>query len=609
MKPTATETGADVIRAALKTIPTCPGVYRMLDAHGDVLYVGKAKHLANRIASYAQGRHASARITRMVAQVAAVEIIETVNEAEALLVEAAQIRKLKPHYNILLKDDKSFPYLLLTGDHDYPRITKHRGARAVRGDYFGPFASVSALNETLELLQKVFLLRPCPDTVFKNRSRPCLQYQIKRCSAPCVGYVSAVDYGENVVRAKRFLRGQHRELQEQLTAQMQQASQAMDYETAATLRNRIRDLTRVQQEQAIYARGVVDADVVALARQGFESAVMVLFFRDGHHFGHQLYYPKHTAENSDAEVMAAFLAQFYQSHEPPKEILMNVAPAQPELLADALAMRAGYRSTWHVPQRGDKYGLVESAAANAQNALARMAQERAKIEAHLRAVQTLFHLPRLPERIEIYDNSHVMGTAALGAMVVATPEGFDKRAYRTFTMKQADTRDDYAMMREMFTRRFARLTKGEPAPDLMLIDGGKGQLSVAIEAMQAASLNVPLVAIAKGEQRNAGREWFFMPGRAPFQLPVGDPTLHYLERLRDEAHRYAISRHRTKRGKAMSSSALDDIVGIGAARKRALLHHFGSRDAIATASLAELERVDGVSKKTAKVVYEYFRTL
>lgn len=599
--------GAEAIRVALKTIPGKPGVYRMLNEKGNVLYIGKAKNLAKRVASYANGKPANARTMRMVAQVAQVEIVVATSEVEALLIEAAEVKKLKPYYNILLKDDKSFPYLLMTADHPFPRITKHRGAQKIRGEYFGPFASVSALNQTLTLLQKVFLIRPCSDTFFKNRTRPCLKYQIKRCSAPCVGYVTVPQYTEQVKRARDFLRGKHRDLQEQLQQEMQAASEATDYETAAALRDRIRALTQVQQEQSLYARGLEDADVIALARQGARSVVQVFFFRQGSHFGHQSFFPRHEADVADAAVMAAFLAQFYQAHAAPKEILVNTLPEDAALLMEALKLKSGHAVSIARPQRGDKLDLLHNVEANAQTTLAREAGKASAVMAHLKQLKELFGLPKVPERIEVYDNSHIMGTFALGAMIVATPEGFDKRGYRSFTIRDAKPGDDYGMMREVFRRRSLRMRTENDAPDLILIDGGRGQLSVVRETLAEARIEGPaLVAIAKGEDRNAGREWLFMEGREPFQLPQSDPLLHYLERLRDEAHRFAIGRHRKKRAKSMTVSALDDIPQIGAVRKRALLSHFGSRAAISAASLTELGNVAGISKKTAKIIYDFF---
>jgi excinuclease ABC subunit C len=617
--------GPEAVRAALKTIPPSPGIYRMVDAGGKLLYVGKAKNLHNRVTNYATARDLSTRILRMVSQIASVEVVVTQNEAEALLVEASLIKRFAPRYNILLKDDKSFPELLIAHDHPFPRIEKHRGAHRKKGEYFGPFASVGALNETMNLLQKVFLLRPCADTIFKNRSRPCLQYQIKRCSAPCVGYVTPEAYGEQVAKARDFLHGKHRDVQDDLATQMAAASEAMDYEKAGLLRDRIRALTQVQQEQGLRAVGLNNADVMALARRGSKSVVQVFFYRQGSHFGNQSFHPRHEADASDAEVMAAFMAQFYQSHTPPPEILVNLMPDEASLLAEALAMQAGYGIDLRQPQRGDKLTLIENAASNAEASLAREEMEQASIFANLQKLQQLFGLARPPKRIEVYDNSHIMGRHALGAFIVATPEGFDKKSYRSFNIKDLNTEpgDDYAMMREVFRRRFKGGVRIQDSgasddldltpdprpltPDLILIDGGLGQLHAvedALKEIQVQGLN--LVAIAKGVDRNAGREWFFMPGREPFQLPENDAALHYLQRLRDEAHRFAIGKHRNKRSAALTTSALDDIPGIGASRKRALLNHFGSRADVEVATLTELEKVDGISKKTAQAIYDYF---
>ena len=612
--------GPDAIRAALKTMPNAPGVYRMIGAQEKILYIGKAKNLPARVSSYANLRDLSTRILRMVSQVVKVEYTVTKSEAEALLVEANFVRRYKPRYNILLKDDKSFPYLLINRAHAYPRIEKHRGAQDKPGEYFGPFASVGALNETMALLQKIFLLRPCADTYFKNRTRPCLQYQIKRCSAPCVKYVSEEAYGEQLIRARDFLKGRHRDVQDLLAVEMAQASEAMDYEKAALLRDRIRALTQVQQEQGLRTAGLTDADVIALARRGAKSVVLVSFYRQGSHFGQQSFHPSHEAEATDGEVMAAFLAQFYQAHTPPPEILVNVEPAEVDLLAEALRINTAYAITIRQPQRGDKLALMNLCAANAETSLLKSEMEQAAIANNLAGVQKLFDLPRLPRRIEVYDNSHISGRNAVGAFIVATPEGFDKRSYRTFNIKDPNTEpgDDYAMMREVFRRRFKGMRpcdapvpvdeeEDTTCPDLVLIDGGLGQLHAVEEALKDKDMGkVTFVAIAKGVDRNAGREWFFMQGRAPFQLPVNDPLLHYLQRLRDEVHRFAIGKHRNKRSAALTVSALDDIPGIGSTRKRALLQHFGSRADVETATLAELQKVSGISKTIAKSIYDYF---
>lgn len=613
--------GADAISAALKLMPLKPGVYRMLNPQGDILYIGKAKHLRNRVGSYTSTSNMTWRIMRMVSQVARVEWTETGSEAEALLLEANLIKQHKPRYNILLKDDKSFPYLMFSA-HAYPRIVKHRGQAEKKAELFGPFASVGALNATLALLQRVFLLRPCADTVFKNRSRPCLQYQIKRCSAPCVGYVSEEQYAAQLSLARDFLQGKSRAVQDQLAVDMQAASDAMQYERAGELRDRIRALTQVQQEQGLRASGLTDADVIGLYRtqtgdekQGGRSAVAVFFFRQGMHFGSQSFHPTHDEGASDTEVMEAFIGQFYHSRLPPKEILLSHMPENADVLTDALRLRVPYGIDMRLPQRGDKAQLVTQAVAQAK-----AAQERASIEAvstqkHLEGLRDLFALPRPPERIEVFDNSHIMGTHQLGGMIVATGEGFKKSAYRTFNRKDDATiaGDDLSMMREMMRRRFRGFKPEELAegdmPELLLVDGGPTQLAVVHEVLTELGLSaIPLVAISKGPDRNAGREWFHIVGREPFQLPVNDALLHYLQRLRDEAHRFAIGAHRKRRSAALVKSALDDIPGIGPTRKRALLHHFGSRKAVEDATLAELKKVPGINAKTAETVFSYFHS-
>ena len=605
--------GVEAIRASLATMPTAAGIYRMVNAADEILYIGKAKNLKNRVSNYTQPNNLNTRIMRMVEQVVRVDIVTCGSEAEALLLESNLVKRHNPRYNILLKDDKSFPYLFIDTAHPFPRIAKHRGAQTAKGEYFGPFASAGALNQTLTLLQKIFLLRPCADSIFSNRSRPCLQYQIKRCSAPCVGYVDREQYADQLAIARDFLRGKHRQVQEQLVGEMQAASATQDYEKAALLRDRIHALTQVQQEQRLNATGLENADVIALARQGSRSVVQVFFYRQGNHFGHQSFHPRHEAEDTDAEVMASFLGLFYQSHTPPPEILVNIEPAEMPLLEEALSLSAAQRITVRVPLRGDKRALVEHAASNANAALTREELDRASVRQHLERLRELFGLAAPPARIEVYDNSHIMGTHAIGAMIVATPDGFDKRSYRSFNIKDATTNpgDDYAMMREVFRRRFTRSKTatgdGWTRPDLVLIDGGLGQLSAVMEVMAELELtDILLVAIAKGADRNAGREWFFMPEKSPFQLPPNDAALHYLQRLRDEAHRFAIGNHRQRRATSLTASGLDDIPSIGATRKRALLHHFGSRAAVERATLDELQRVTGISQKTARAIFDYF---
>ncbi len=608
-------TGSEAIRAALADMPAEPGVYRMLNAQGDVLYVGKARQLKNRVSSYASPRQLTNRILRMIDQVARVEFTVTGSEAEALLLEANLIKKHKPRYNILLKDDKSFPYLLIDSEHDFPRIAKHRGARHGKGEYYGPFASVGALNETLGILQKAFLLRPCTDSVFHNRTRPCLQYQIKRCSAPCVGYISREEYAAALAQARDFLRGKSREVQEAFARQMQAYSDAQEYEKAAALRDRIRALNRVQQEQAIRASGLEDADLIALARAGDQSCIQVAFYRGGSHFGNLSFFPRHAADSTGEDILSAFLAQFYQTHLPPGEVLVSDDPAGHAVLEEALTLQAGHKVSLRKPQRGDKAGLIEQAAVNARAALERHVAARMRESKHLEGVARLFGLAAAPQRIEAYDNSHIQGRYALGAMIVAGPEGFNKQAYRRYNIRSNELAagDDYAMLREVFTRRFGRLQKEDPErsqghwPDLVLIDGGAGQLAAARGILADLGIhNVALAAIAKGPDRHAGRETLFLPDCQPFTLPPDDPVLHYLQRLRDEVHRFAVSSHRVRRAKSLSESTLDDIPGIGATRKRALLHHFGSRAEVARASLSSLEAVPGISKALARTIYDFF---
>ncbi len=602
--------GAEAIKAALANMPAKPGIYRMMNDAGDILYIGKAKHLPNRVGSYANISNLTNRIMRMVAQVSRVEITVTASEAEALLLEATLVKQHQPRYNVLLKDDKSFPYIMLTGDHAFARLKKHRGAQKEKGQYFGPFASAGAVNQALTVLEKAFLLRNCSDSIFKGRTRPCLQYQIKRCTAPCVGYVSEAEYAEQVKMASDFLRGKSYAIQEKLEGDMQAASDAMEYEKAAALRDRIRALSRVQSDQKLHSTGVNEADVIALAREGAASVIQVYLFRAGQHFGHQTYHPRHDAETPDSEILASFLGQFYQNHTPPSEILLSAELEDETTLADALSMRAGRRVSVGVPQRGDKRSLIDRVKTGAGEALKLYMSTREQVAKHHESIGKLFALKASPQRIEVYDNSHVMGAHPVGGMIVATPDGFDKKSYRTFNMKDAGTApgDDYGMMRHMLMRRLKRVSgdDGTSMPDLLLIDGGAGQLGVVSEVLAQAGLNIPVVGVAKGEDRNAGREWFYMPGNQPFQLPENDATLHYIQRLRDEAHRFAISAHRGRRSKALTVSALDDIPGIGSVRKRALLTRFGSRAGVEGASIGELATVPGISQKTAEAIYDYF---
>ncbi|MCI5049495.1 MAG: excinuclease ABC subunit UvrC [Rickettsiales bacterium] len=610
-----TLTGLEYIKASLKDMPTKPGVYRMLDAQSDVLYVGKAKNLKNRVSNYASASGLSNRIIRMVSQTTKLEIITTGSEAEALLLEANLIKKLKPRYNILLRDDKSFPYLFVQTQHEFPRIRKHRGAQKEKGEYYGPFASVGALNQTIAILQKAFLLRPCSDSIFNNRSRPCLQYQIKRCSAPCVDYISKHDYAESLSHAQNFLKGKTRDVQEHFAEQMQAHSDAMEYEKAAALRDRIKALTKVQQEQQLRTSGLEDADVIALHRGNNQSCVQVFFFRAGNHFGNQPYFPRHTEDASEADILSAFIGQFYQTHTPPKEILISHDLEEQNVINDALSLNVSYKVQLKKPARGDKLDLIKQVSKNAKAALERKLNEQLSELRHLENLAKLFALSETPERVEVYDNSHISGTHAVGAMIVAGTEGLMKNHYRRFNIKDSELTpgDDYGMMREVFTRRFKRLQKEDPDrskgiwPGLVLIDGGAGQVSAVKGIMEELGIDdIPFIGVAKGPERNAGRENFFIPDKQPFMLEPNDPTLHYIQRLRDEAHRFAIGSHRIKRAKAIGQSGLDDIPGVGAARKRALLHHFGSRKEVERATLAELENVPSISKQLAKVIYQYF---
>ncbi len=609
--------GVDALRAAIKSVPLSPGVYRMINEKGDVMYVGKAKHLKNRLSQYTLIANLGNRIGRMVLQIAQVEITITGSEAEALLLEANLIKKLKPRYNILLKDDKSFPYLLIDTSHDYPRITKHRGARINKGLYFGPFASAGAANHALAILQKAFLLRPCADSIFTNRSRPCLQYQIKRCSAPCVEYISKEGYAVSIGQASAFLKGKNREIQDDFAKQMQAFSDAQEYEKAANMRDRIAALTRVQQEQKINVAGLDDADVMAITRHDGQTCIQVFFFRGGGHFGNLPYFPKHDAEESDEAILAAFITQFYQIHTPPTDVLISHDVEEKELIEEALAQLAGHRVVLARPLRGDKLALMQQAMTNAQSALQRHLHSRYTQAALLDQLAALFHLSVRPKRVEVYDNSHISGTHAVGAMIVAGPEGFMKGHYRRFNIRNEHLAagDDYGMMREVFTRRFSRLKKEDPDrslglwPDLVLIDGGVGQLGAVTEIFTALDINnIAYVGISKGPDRNAGREQFHLPNQQAFTLPPDHGVLHFMQRLRDEAHRYAIGSHRIKRANAISHSALDDIPNIGSKRKKELLHHFGSKRAVEVATLIELENVPGISKKIAHTIFAYFHS-
>jgi excinuclease ABC subunit C len=633
--------GVAVIREALRTMPTQPGVYRMLDRKGDGLYVGKARNLKNRVQNYAHPVGLSNRLRRMIAETAAVEVVVTHTEAEALLLECNMIKRLMPRYNVLLRDDKSFPFIHLTSAHDFPQLTKYRGARDREGTYFGPFASAGAVNRTLVTLQKAFLLRSCSNSVFATRTRPCLLYQIKRCSAPCVGRVSRADYAALIEQARVFLSGRSDDVQQRLAAEMQAAAEALDFEAAALIRDRIRALSLVQGHQDIHVPGVVDADVIAAHQVAGQTCVQVFFFRGGQNWGNRAYFPSHDRQLSVAEVLTSFVGQFYDNRAKPPLILLSHRLIEQELVEEAFSLSGGIISL-AVPQRGDKKKLIDRVLATAREALGRRLSERASQRQLLDGIATAFGLGGPLNRIEVYDNSHIQGTNAVGAMIVAGPDGLLKSAYRKFTIRGPVAHsappaplpreqgnawepagsetgegiaggDDYAMMREVLQRRFARALKEDPErergmwPDLVLIDGGQGQLNVAQGVLTELGIeDVAIVGIAKGPDRNAGRERFFIPGRPPFSLDERDPVLYFLQRLRDEAHRFAIGTHRAKRTKALGQSPLDEIPGIGVRRKQALLHHFGSARAVARAGLGELERVAGISKTVAKKVYDHF---
>lgn len=610
---TGYETGAEVLRVHLKTMPESPGVYRMLGDDGTVLYVGKAKNLKRRVTSYTQQARLPNRLQRMVAQTRNMEIVVTHTEVEALLLEANLIQRFMPPFNVLLRDDKSFPYILITRDHDFPQLAKHRGSKSRKGWYFGPFASGGAVTETLTLMQRAFMLRTCSDSDFAGRKRPCLQYHIKRCTGPCCGKVSVKDYATQVEEARAFLNGQSHATQERMAAEMQAASDALDFERAASLRDRIKVLTSIQARQDINLSGLGDADVIALHQEAGLSAVQIFFYRADRNFGTRCYFPSHDKHFTSAEVLAAFIAQFYADKEVPPLLLLSEEPVQAALLAEALSEKAGRKVTLAVPKQDKKKRLVDHALTNAAEALGRKMSDRLEQQKLLAKLAEIFELAAPPERIEVYDNSHTSGTYAVGGMIAAGAEGFLKKTYRKFNIKIAKGGDDFAMMHEVLTRRFKRLLTEDPErksglwPDLLLIDGGAGQIG-KVEAVLAelGITDVALVGIAKGPDRNAGRERFFIKGRAPFSLPPQDPVLYYLQRLRDEAHRYAIGTHRTRRTKAISASGLEEVPNVGAARKKALLRHFGSAKAVQGAGVEDLARVQGISLKMAKNIYDYF---
>ncbi|PPR19145.1 MAG: UvrABC system protein C [Alphaproteobacteria bacterium MarineAlpha9_Bin7] len=616
--------GVEVIRRNVGTLPSQPGVYRMLDARGKALYVGKARNLKRRVSSYARGASHGGRIAQMVCQISTLEIITTHTEAEALLLEANLIKKLKPRYNVVLRDDKSHPYILLSGDHAWPKLVKHRGARSRKGEYFGPFASAGAVNRTLNALQRAFPLRTCSDSVFSNRSRPCLQYQIKRCTAPCVDYISREEYAYLVGETRDFLSGKSAKVANGLAARMQEAGEQLEFETASILRDRIRALAHIQSHQGINVRSVDDADVIAVDQQAGQTCIQVFFFRGGSNYGNRAHFPTHHRENSVAEVLGPFVGQFYEGRNAPKSVLLSHDIEHVKLVEEALNIQSSHRVRLLVPRRGEKRRLVQHALTNARHALDRRLSESASQRRLLEGLAETLELDFPPNRIEVYDNSHTSGSQAVGAMIVAGLGGLTKNAYRKFNIRvdskpgsgaEIKPGDDYGMMRQVLTRRFARLQKEDPDrtdkqwPDLVLVDGGAGQLSVAGEEFADLGVrDVALAAVAKGPERAAGRERIYLPGRAPIMLPPSDPVLYFLQRLRDEAHRFAIGTHRTRRSRDLRRSELDEILGVGSKRKRALLHRFGSVRAVADAGLQDLQEVVGINHKVAQLIYNHFHS-
>jgi excinuclease ABC subunit C len=618
---------AAILRFA-KVAPSVPGVYRMIDAQEDVLYVGKAKNIKKRVTAYARPTGHDSRISRMIAATATLEFVSTKTETEALLLEANLIKRLRPRFNVLLRDDKSFPFILITSDHWAPQILKHRGARTRPGRYYGPFASAGSVNRTINALERAFLLRSCSDSYFEARTRPCLLHQIKRCSAPCTGEIDFAGYTQLVTEANEFLSGRSQSVQKELAEEMDKASNALDFERAAIYRDRLAALSAIQSHQGINPRSIEEADVFAVHQAGGFSCVEVFFFRTGQNWGNRAYFPKADRAIGASEVLGAFLAQFYDDKPPPRCIFVSHDFEERDLLAKALTAKSGRKVEVSVPTRGERKELVEHVLANAREALARKLAETSSQQRLLGALTETLSLPRTPRRIEVYDNSHISGTNAVGAMIVAGPEGFRKNQYRKFNIRSSDLApgDDYGMLREVLQRRFKRLLEesprpvaggtldivrgdddDQPWPDLVLIDGGQGQLKTAQETLSALGVtDVPLVAIAKGPDRNAGRETFFAPGRDPFKLPPRDPLLYFIERLRDEAHRFAVGSHRVRRKKDIREAGLQEIPGIGPTRKRALLRHFGTVKAIERASLPDLAQVPGINAETARKIYEFF---
>ncbi|MBT5929072.1 MAG: excinuclease ABC subunit UvrC [Rhodobacteraceae bacterium] len=608
-------TGRDVIAAYVRTLDSSPGVYRMLDAQARVLYVGKARNLKMRVTNYTRPTGHSGRIDRMISETARMMFLTTRTETEALLLEQNLIKQLKPRYNVLLRDDKSFPNILVGSEHTFPQISKHRGAKRAKGTYYGPFASAGAVNRTLTQLQRVFLLRDCSDAMFDSRSRPCLLYQIKRCSAPCVDKISAVDYAATVADAERFLSGRSTEIQELLATQMQAAAEQMEFERAAALRDRIRALTQVQSAQGINPRGVIEADVIALHLAGGQACVQVFFIRANQNWGNQDFFPRVGPDVEEAEVLEAFIGQFYDSKDPPRMLLLSHQIENADLMTEALTGKLGRRVEIIVPQRGEKAELVDGALRNARESLARKQAETASQGKLLNGLAEAFAMDAPPQRIEVYDNSHIQGSHAVGGMIVAGPEGFLKNQYRKFNIKGDDLTpgDDFGMMKEVLSRRFKRLLKDDPDrdkalwPDLLLIDGGAGHVSAVAEIMDGFGIDdLPMVGVAKGVDRDHGKEEFHRIGQRPFALRHNDPVLYFIQRLRDEAHRFAIGTHRAKRAKTITATPLDEVPGVGGGRKKALLSHFGSAKAVSRANLVDLKAVDGISSALAETIYAFF---
>ncbi len=608
-------TGGKLIQKYVRQLDASPGVYRMLDAQARVLYVGKARNLKARVSNYARPTGHSSRITRMISETSQMMFLTTKTETEALLLEQNLIKQLKPRYNVLLRDDKSFPNILVTTEHEFPQIKKHRGAKKEKGAYYGPFASAGAVNKSLNQLQRVFQLRNCSDAMFETRTRPCLQYQIKRCSGPCVGRISTRDYRTSVKDAQRFLSGKSTEIQESLASQMAQASEAMEFERAAALRDRIRAMTQVQTNQGINPRTVSEADVIALHIEGGQACVQVFFIRANQNWGNRDFYPRISADHSHAEVLEAFVGQFYSSKEAPRQLILSHDIENADLVSAALSEATGRKVELIYPQRGEKFELVSGALRNAKESLALRMSETATQAKLLRGIAEAFDLDDAPKRIEVFDNSHIQGAHAVGAMIVSGPDGFVKNQYRKFNIRGDDLTpgDDFGMMKEVMIRRFTRLIKEDPErtseswPDLLLIDGGAGQVSAVAEILETLGVeDVPMVGVAKGVDRDHGKEEFYIPGRSVFALQRNDPVLYFVQRMRDEAHRFAIGTHRAKRAKAISANPLDDIAGIGASRKRALLAHFGSAKAVSRANLADLKAVDGISAAMAEKIYDFF---